>query len=59
MFKLLYLIYGGIVVVVSTVLNLSYVGSSTGPSSSWSSHSGGTSSYGGGSTGSYSGGHHK
>ena len=58
MFKFLYLIYGAIVVIVSTVLNLSYMGPSTGSSNSWSSH-GGTSSYGGGSTGSYSGGHHK
>lgn len=58
MFKLLYLIYGGIVLVASTIINLSYMGPSTGSSSSsWSSHGGG-SSYGG-STGSYSGGHHK
>lgn len=61
MLKFIYIIYGGVVVVVSTLTNLNYVGQSTTTSSNWNSHGTG-SSYGGsgGSTGGFSsGGGHK
>jgi hypothetical protein len=59
MFKFLYVIYGGIVLVASTVVNLNYMSpsSSTG-GSGWSSRSTG-STYGGGGSGYSGGGHHK
>lgn len=61
MIKFLYIVYGAIVIVVSTITNLAYMGDSSTTSRNWNSHSGGT-SYGGssGSTGGFSsGGSHK
>lgn len=56
MIKFIYIVYGAIVVLLTTCTNLSYV-TSPGSSSSWGSR-GGSSSYGGG-AGGYSGGSHK
>lgn len=58
MFKFIYAIYGAIVVIVSTVINLNYLTESGSSSSNWGSRSGG-SSYGSGSGGYSGGGHHK
>jgi uncharacterized membrane protein YgcG len=57
MIKFAYIVYGTIVVLLTTCTNLSYITSSPGSSSNWGTRGGG-SSYGGGvGGGGYSGGH--
>ena len=60
MIKILYIVYGAVVLIGSTMTNLSYMSQSGSNSSNWNTHSSG-SSYGGsgGSTGGFSssGGH--
>ena len=61
MFKFFYVLFGTIVLVTSTIVNIGYAGSSGTTSSGWNSHSSGL-SWGGstGSTGGFSsGGSHK
>ncbi|NEX61870.1 hypothetical protein [Noviherbaspirillum galbum] len=55
MIKFAYILYGAIVVLLTTCTNLSYLTSQPGSSSNWGTRSG-SPSYGGGG-GSYSGGH--
>ena len=61
MSKFLYILYGGVILVGSTVIDLNYAAVNSGTSSAWISHGGGTYWGGsGGSTGGFSsGGSHK
>jgi hypothetical protein len=61
MFRYLYIVYGAVVVIVTTITNLNYSIAASSTSSGWFSHSSGVSWGGsGGSTGGFSsGGSHK
>jgi len=59
--KFLYILYGGVILVCSTVVNINYAAVNSGTGSGWNSHGGGAFWGGaGGSTGGFSsGGSHK